>query len=112
MHPNEQFSLTYPLVDSLSTQISSLLPSGFAEFVEAEIQEEGETVLFRIRQSDEQTRSFTETKCHEALLGVGSLLSDQLPYRRNGYRWVVSLMKNEQVVDAVCGGWEKMLMTP
>jgi len=103
MLDDDKFLFTNSSVNDLCQQIVEILPSSFADSVEAEIQEMGMTVLFRISQS--ATASImTEFSCHEVLLTVRNFLLNQLPMRENGFRWMVVLVKNEQVIDSVFGG--------
>jgi hypothetical protein len=100
--PN-QFLFSTQLANMLSEQIARSLPNGFADSVEAEIQEMGATALFRILQAT-TCSAMSELERHEVLLNAGHFLSSQLPMREDGFRWMVVLLRQDEVVDSVFGG--------
>ena len=107
----KSFAITTEMGIALRSEILNNIASGFLSRVEFEIQDMGFLVLFRVWEIF-QANSIDESQKHEVLLRIGRFLQQKLPVREDEYRWVVSLMKEEQVVDAVCGGWEKVPMTP
>ena len=107
----KSFAITNEMGIALRAEILNNIASGFLSRVEFEIQDTGLLVLFRVWEIF-QANSIDESQKHEVLLRIGRFLQQKLPVREDEYRWVVSLMKDEQVVDAVCGGWEKVPMTP
>ena len=107
---SEQFLFTSKSINDLCQQIVQILPNSFADSVEAEIQEMGVTALFRISQSSTPS-VVAEFRCHEVLLTVGNFLLSQLPTRKNGFRWMIVLLRNEQVIDSVFGGSDELFIS-
>jgi hypothetical protein len=107
----KSFVVTSEIGMALRYEILNNIAKGFSARVEFEIQDMGLLVLFRVWEIS-QANSIDESQKHEMLLSIGRFLQQKLPVREDEYRWVVSLMKDEKVVDAVCGGWERVPMTP
>lgn len=107
----KSFVVTSELGTELTSEILNKIVTGFSTRVEFEIQDMGFLVLFKVW-GKADCDSIDELQKHEMLLSIGRFLQLKLPLREDEFRWVVSLMKDEKVTDAVCGGWEKILMTP